>query len=193
MIVCVDVQHIGKRTRVNDRGAFSFGHTEVFFTEQYGRKIAEILREKGHEVHFSAESLVDYVLDGNYGERHEFSNSVKADLYLACHVNAGAQADYSLVEHQVGAWERTTWLATMVAKAFKDRIPTEKAYVKSLGSGDRGYSCIDGVRTASALLLEPFFIDNEEDHRFAATPGGIKTIAMCVTDFIPEWVERFKV
>jgi len=191
MIVCVDVQHIGKRNRPNDRGAFAFGRTEVSFTEAYGTAIKDILEGMGHKVYLSIESLTDGILDGNYGERHDFANRVGADLYLACHVNAGAQADYSLTEIQYNAFERTFWLAKTIAQNFRDRIPTSKAYVKRLKPANRGWSCIDGIKGGSAILLEPFFIDNQEDHEFASTEEGIQTIAMCVTDAVQEWMELY--
>lgn len=190
LVICVDIQHIGKKSKPRVRGAYAFERTEVFFTEAYGRRVAEILEEAGHTVHLSIEDLEDGILDGSYGKRHEYANSVGSDLYLACHVNAGG-ADYSLNEVQYNAWERTLWLARTIAENFRDRIPTKKAVIRKLGPGDRGYSCIDGVRKGSAILLEPFFIDDKTDHEFASTDEGIDTIARCITEPIALWVEKY--
>ncbi len=192
MIVCVDVQHIGKKSSPHDTGAYAFGKTEIWFTLRYGKLIAEELKALGHTVYFSAESLTDGILDGDYSTRHEFANKIEADLYIACHVNAGG-ADYALVEIQRGAYQKTIDLANSVAQAMKDAVPCSRAVVNKIGDGERGWNCISGIKKPCAILLEPFFIDNAEDARFMSTDEGTKRLAHAVVSAISLWAKKYQV
>ena len=157
LLVALDVQHIGKPSGSRpwlDRGAVSpAGWTEVDLTLAYTIAAERELQRLGHHVVL--------LTDGTYRERWARADRYGADIYVACHADAGG-GDRGTVYHDyrsVGAepTERGFGLAWAVARALADVVPWPIA-AAPLSPGVRGWVCISGVQ-AVALLLEPGYVD----------------------------------
>lgn len=151
--IVLDVQHIHKP--VIDHGACFNGRTEVWESLAYARIAKTMLEEEGFEVYMTDQT--QGILVGSYVLRHKWANENRIDLYFACHVNAGG-GNYALVETVEGAYIRTELCAEFCAKEFGKAVGVDHRLFK-LSKSMRGYSCISNL-SASALLLEPYFIDN---------------------------------
>lgn len=153
MKIVLDYQHINKPHNPKDPGA-TMGHLqEIDCTIGYMNELRMKLQAAGHTVFFG--------LSGTYSERHKFVNErIKPDLYLAGHINAGG-GRYALLELDHRAGFRTKNIAGHIADELVTGLPVSKCETRFLKSGDRGFSCIGGVN-ASAILLEPLFIDTPE-------------------------------
>lgn len=163
MRIALDVQHIHKWERV-DHGAAWGERVEVWESLKYARVAKSQLEELGYEVYMTDWTLG--VLVGSYPDRHTWANEHNIDLYFACHVNASdPPGNYGLVEIAHNSRQSTLATAAHVAGLFEEvlGIPGK---IRRLEPGDRGWVCIDGTHLrASAILFEPFFINNP-DHSF---------------------------
>jgi N-acetylmuramoyl-L-alanine amidase len=127
------------------------GHLkEIDCTIGYMNELRMKLYAAGHEVFFG--------LSGAYSDRHNQVNFINPDLYLAGHINGGG-GSYALLELDHRAGSKTKSIATHIADELVTGLPVTKCDTRFLKPGDRGFSCIGGVH-ASAILLEPLFIDN---------------------------------
>ena len=161
MRVALDVQHAGKPDHPGDRGAHWLGVDEVDVTRAYAAEIDRELRRLGHMVHWLG--------CGTYAERWALSDARGADVYLACHLDAGLAGragDRGLVLHDYRSAKGAALadiVAPELAKALvwsvkatpcrpdDDGEPRDEDY-------SEGFACIRGVK-AVALVLEPGFLD----------------------------------
>lgn len=157
MRVVLDVQHQGRVSKPMDRGAYSQGFEEVELTRRYAGAADQELRRLGHQVFLLS--------DGEYRERWERADRYSADVYVACHVDAGG-GDRGTVffDHRSS---RGKLLAQCIAQELGQTVawPVEAKQAHPDTDGIRGnqgegpYATIFGVR-AVAVCYEPGFIDS---------------------------------
>lgn len=108
---------------------------------------------------------VAIVPDGPYRERHAWVRERQQgargrSLYLQLHGNAG-QGTYALCEYDAQSEEGRR--AAQIIVAELERLSQIRAgQVRALESGERGYTCIQGiwpVRACAAVLVEGAFLD----------------------------------
>ncbi len=152
--IVLDVQHMGKPHNPSDRGATCNGLVEADFCLEYALIAYRCLASLGHKPFLITH---DY-----YRQRAAFANLIKADLYLACHLNSSERPPthpYALVEFTEYAGPITRQFAQHLAQIFGQNLPVETSKVHCIRKGERGWSCINRV-AAPALLLEPLFINH---------------------------------
>ena len=190
MRVVLDRQHAGSASRIDDRGAQADldgdGHIgnherEAMITPAYILAAESALLRMGHEV------IV--ISDGTYPERAARAIRYEADVYVACHANAGA-GDYGLAVHNVGSTKGAALAAAIVAK-LKLVCPELRRVVigdTSAGSFPRAAACIGGVSKARAvgICYEPGFLD-QPAHRTMWVTGGPTRIGQALAEGIDAW------
>lgn len=179
MIVVLDQQHIGRKSRPGDRGATNGLLRETDLTRAYIDVAWAELRRQGHQVH---------ILDtGEYAERQAQANALAAQnpavphVYVACHVNAG-KGTYALVEHDSRSRAGLA-AATRTAQALEALPEIKAGKVIGMVPATRGYACIrdiyDGPANITAILYEPGFIDAPA-HQALWTPEGLRRVGMAL-------------
>jgi N-acetylmuramoyl-L-alanine amidase len=162
-LFAIDVQHRGKPTSFNDRGAVnSDGINEVMVTSMMAESLDTALRNLGHSVFVG--------MAGTYSERHSYVNTVSADYYFALHMNAGANAKfdrgYLFYDYRS---TRGKDLAEKLAVEMSRRLgySVEAASCRPDTNGTardadyaEAFNCIAGVK-AVALCFEPGFLDGK--------------------------------
>lgn len=170
--IVLDVQHMGKPHRPDDRGAVSANSD---YESDLALKYALCIRTR-----FMKEGFKTFLMThGTYQERHVWANTYcdsKTSLYLACHINAGG-GSYPLIEHTETAMEQTRAIAKLIAKKFDDLSQDyfSPAQIWKIAKKERGWGCISDTNM-SALLLEPLFIDNSYHLEVAKKPWSIATV-----------------
>jgi N-acetylmuramoyl-L-alanine amidase len=199
MRVAIDVQHAFKPWPLqNDRGAVfrlqdGTHVTEFSLAWQYATALAETLERAGHQVLRNAPGA-QFPLTGWYSARARQAAAWRAQLYLACHVNAGG-GSYALLStaqdmsvdvppSDVAAWS----VSGRIATALRATGMVTAGKTAGLTVTSRGYACISVARRLGipAVLVEPFFGDNPGvmilDHpAFCAEIG--QAIAAAVIDY----------
>ncbi len=160
--IILDVAHAGKPSKPQDRGCHHDGIYESDVALQY----VLFIRER----FFVSDYKVFLITSGEYTERRLWANKncpAATSLYLSCHLNAG-NGRYSLVEYHHDARDQTKRLAEYIATEFHQILNTEypdMSYapggVRGIERFGRGSICLRNTRM-SALLIEPFFLDNPE-------------------------------
>lgn len=176
MRVAIDLQHAGKPSRPDDRGASAFGVEEVSLTRLHLDGADRELRRLGHQVL--------PLSDGEYADRWARADAWRADVYVALHVNAGGGArgevfhDYrsthgpALAEAVAAALhDALRWpCAARPCRPDDDGQPRDEDYQEA-------YGCIRGVR-AVAILVEPGFLDGPPEHRALLRDGALVGAAL---------------
>lgn len=171
LLVAATIGHAGRRSRWGDRGATHEGVEEVSVVRHYTDALDRELRRLGH-------SCV-LLSDGEYRVQWARVDGYGADVYLACHANAG-RGDYGLVLHDYRS-RRGAELAALVAeeqaramgwtvraapcRPDTDGRPRDGDYAEA-------WSTIAGV-DAVALCLEPYFLDGPRRSAFLAGLGAV--------------------
>lgn len=173
MRIALDVQHRGKPDKPADRGAHWLGVDEVDVSALYAAEIDRELRRLGHEVHWLG--------CGGYAERWALSDVRGADVYLACHLDAGLAGragDRGLVlyDHRsprgaalAGPMAQSLAVAlgwsvhSLPCRPDDDGEPRDEDYSEP-------YACIRGVK-AVALVLEPGFLDGAKGTQLWTDPA----------------------
>lgn len=162
MLIVLDAQHQGKPSHPNDRGASSGGLEEVTVTRAYVEAADHELRRLGHQV------IV--LSDGEYSARWARADAYGAQVYVACHADAGGgNRGEVFFDHRS---HRGPALATAVATALHSALEWP-VVARACHPDDDGeprdedyseaYNCIQGVR-AVAVLVEPGFVDGSPAH-----------------------------
>lgn len=149
--ICIDVGH-----DVEDRGACSscLGYTEW----EYNNELASILA--GLLMGYGFNPIIVY--RKSYTELPEQINNTKADLTISLHCNAfngsvsGTETLYYGASSKSKALAKSVQTETVIALGLPDRG------AKGLKKGDRGYSLLLATEMPH-ILVEPFFIDNDDD------------------------------
>jgi N-acetylmuramoyl-L-alanine amidase len=186
--IILDVGHAGKPSKPLDRGCSYEGIYESDVTLQYAIFIRERFLLKEYNTFL--------ITSGHYSERIRWANKhcdPKSSFYLSCHLNAasGHKGRYSLVEHYYDATEQTRQLAEHIATQFHQILETEypsMSYapggVREIEKGGRGSVCLKNTNM-SALLIEPFFLDNPE--HVAKYYKRLATVARAVFNGVEEF------
>lgn len=163
-----DTKPAGKRSkpiRIEDPGVVVGSRREIDVATIYTlgdggtwRGLLGELEDRGYPVH--------RITPGPYADRQAEAAELAAAhpgdrcVYLQSHVNAGG-GRYALVEHdRASEWGQAA--AELLAEALGELSEVSIGKVASIGPGERGWICIDGIRplpTTFALLLEPGFLD----------------------------------
>lgn len=173
MKVAIDVQHRGKPDKPGDRGAHWLGVDEVDVSTLYAAEVDRELRRLGHTIHWLG--------CGSYPSRWALSDSYGADVFLACHLDAGLAGragDRGFVLHDHRSTRGAT-LAQLVAADLTAHLPWHVSAVPCRPDDDgeprdedysEAHSCIRGVR-AVALVLEPGFLDGARGAQLWTDPA----------------------
>jgi N-acetylmuramoyl-L-alanine amidase len=172
MLIALDRQHAG----VPSRAYADAGEQEALLTPVYMLAAEVRLRELGH--------AVVPISDGQYADRHRRTNGYEADVYVACHLNAGG-GDYGLAVHDTRSASGKA-LAGHVVRSLTAACPELRRGVVGDTQGfPRALACIDGVFTGKpvGLCFEPCFMDRPE-HQVLLTPAGLQRIGRALADGI---------
>lgn len=184
----VDVQHI-YRTGIHrwDRGTVFRLKTggkvwEADGALHYAQTLASQLRQWGATV-WSNEPKTG-ILVGPYSRRQESATALGANLYLACHLNAG-NGSYAVVEYVDGG------LGAAVGRAITDELTHSLPEITAgkvvvLYPGDRGVACVRGFTAGPAVILEPLFGDHET-HQALLSMAGLELVGMALARAIATW------
>ena len=152
------------------------------------------LRHLGHQVY--------PISHGRYQDRHKAANAVKADVYVALHLNSltggtrsGQNGNYAAVfhDHRSKAENGPALAADIAAQlselpVFGSRVRIWKA------RGDdwtkRAYSTIRGVKKPVAICYEPAFIDLKAHQDAFFSPDKIGILGERLADGIHAWAQR---
>jgi N-acetylmuramoyl-L-alanine amidase len=194
LTVVLDVQHIYRTgAHAGDRGTrytlTNGTHIwEAAIATAYAAAAGNWLRVRGARV--STNDPVRSILTGPYSVRNRFAVALKADAYLACHVNAG-DGSYGLLEWMDGGVGVS--LASSIAKELQTLPEIRATKVNMLHRGDRGAVCIEAtvpaaprVPAVSAVIVEPFFGDNPRQQALIEPPRLVElgaTIGRGVADW----------
>lgn len=195
--VALDVQHLFRPAHPNDRGAIfrtsrgtlaSEGELALGYTAAARREL-----ERNNALVFTNHPLTvankTPHLVGPYSRRALDAELLEADVYLACHVNAGA-GKYARCSSD--GWRRGPTLASSIGQAISSEFPMVVTYhqVVALRRGDRGWPCIGLVRQpCTAVLLEPFFGDNPRHLAAIGSPAGLERLGRAVASAVLRWWE----
>jgi N-acetylmuramoyl-L-alanine amidase len=160
--VVVDTQHLFRTDHPTDRGtiytlADGTHVAEADAALAYSAALVGALRSFGAQVLTNDPHAG--ILIGTYPQRNRVAAAWGAQIYLACHVNAG-RGSYALAE-AMGYSELSTSLASRVMMTVAQNVPEVLTFTwHSLRIGDRGSVCIDRFPAdGAAVILEPFFGD----------------------------------
>jgi N-acetylmuramoyl-L-alanine amidase len=190
--VVVDVQHLYREgPHAGDRGAVFALRGGGTVTEgecaiHYAQAAVSALRDRGATVHTNNVSA--HVLVGPYSRRQSQAMVMGADLYLACHVNAGGGA-YAAVEYLDRP--ECSDVAKAVLSELKGSIP-ELVLTRTtvLAPGARGAVCLQGFTSGPAVLLEPFFGDWAGHRRLVGLSGLAEVGAAIARGCGAWWAQR---
>lgn len=187
--VAVDVQHAFRSgVRAGDRGArFTVAGLTVWetsYTLAYGRACALELAALDHLVLTNADGTVwGSRFVGPYSHRQQVARAWAADVYLACHVNAGG-GTYGRVSWALDSSmrERSRAIATVLQEAIATwRGARVQAF--ALKPGDRGHVCVYAADVPlGAVLLEPFFGDDPAPPGLDAMPSLGRMLARALDE-----------
>lgn len=192
--VVVDVQHLYRTgLHARDRGAiFTLPDrtrvAEASLATSYAFALCETLSTAGASV--LTNDPLRSILVGPYSARHTAAMAWKANLYLACHVNAGGGRYARLVglaESPAALLAATP--AGQIGKQLTDTFPgtIRSADPHPLVAGDRGAVCVRGILPpAAALILEPFFGDTPI-HQALFAPAQLVALGRAIGRGVIEW------
>ena len=142
-----------------DTGASGFGLKEQDVSFYIAEKLAELLRQAGHEVKMSRNALEDNVgntVSESINGRANMANNWGADLFLSIHCNAGGGAGTETLVYQHGN------SAAETAQKICD-VVCERLELKNRGVKERPDLGVLRLTNMPAVLVETAFIDNESD------------------------------
>jgi len=188
--VVLDRQHAGQVGRIADRGAQAdLDHSggidaherEAMLTPGYILAAEARLIALGHEV------IV--ISDGTYAARALRAIDYGADVYVACHANAGA-GNYGLAVANVGSAQGAVLASAIVTKLRALCPELDRVVVgdTSAASFPRAHACIGGVAKARAIGIcyEPGFLDQPR-HAPLWTGSGPIRVGQALAEGIDAW------
>lgn len=195
--IAIDVQHLYRSHLPLDKGAvYTLANgqrvTEAWAATLYADAMATWFRSRGAEVLTNSTRLGTLI--GYYSRRQTEAMTWRADVYLACHVNAGrgsyARACYAT--GNVGNPQLAERVGVRLNDTFAEILTHQ---VVAMSPGDRGLACVARF-TGPHLLLEPFFGDNPRQQGLLAGSRlqflG-ETIALAIADWLQFGAERREV
>lgn len=185
--IVVDVQHLYRSgIHRGDRGTV-FRHPdgttsiEADMATHYALTLADALRSRGATVWSNDPGAK--MLIGPYWSRTAQAMALGADVYLACHVNAGG-GSYARAEYMAGSTGEP--IARAVVEELARVVPEVKSrQVVPLRRGQRGAVCIEGF-VGAGIILEPFFGDSLANAPLT-TLAGLERVGRAIADGITHW------
>jgi N-acetylmuramoyl-L-alanine amidase len=190
----VDVQHLYRDgIHTGDRGSryrLKDGSTlwEADAALQYAAVIGRELKSLGASVWTNDPH--SGILVGPYSRRHQSAMVMGANLYLACHLNAGGGAYASVEYMRLTASEPIAKCVTAELEQSFSEI--HRSRTVALAPGDRGAVCVQGFTTGPAIILEPLFGDYA-DHQGLLTLVGLERVGQAIVRGIVTWARRWGV
>lgn len=190
LTAAVDVQHLYRESHPGDQGSMftdAAGRhtTEASLATVYAIALASWFRARGARV--LTNDRAAGTLLGEYWTRNHAAAAWGADVYLACHVNAGG-GRYATVEYMNGS--PGLFLALSVLGMLKGVPELNGSHSKALRRGDRGAVCVEGFPAdrGAAVILEPFFGDCPAHRPLWAAPRLVG-IAGLIGEGVARWWE----
>lgn len=193
--VAVDVQHLYKpKPHQFDRGTrFVLANGTGIFEAQaatvYASSLVAWSRARGARVLTNDPNNRDHLpqLVGSYPSRNREADKWGADVYLACHVNAGS-GHYARTEYLAGTGGAR--LGYRIDMALTGEFQELAGHSEvALSPGQRGCVCIGAFpRTKRAVLLEPFFGDQPR-HWPLFSPPELVHLGETIGAGIADWFD----
>ena len=159
-----------------DPGAVSGRLIERDMVKVYGNALAERLTAAGWETKVKEGGI-------SISESAQESNGFGADIMLSCHINAGGgdrgEAIYSVRDGS----ER---LANVVCDGLKAAGQTVTRTYTKLNSRGADYYGILRLTECPAVIIEPFFLDNDTDREIGDTEAKLIHLGRCIADALIE-------
>ena len=186
-VIALDRGHVGRNYgNVTKAGAQSGSLNEDVLAREYMRAIEDTLRAAGHEVIL--------LCHGTYSSRQAFASPI-ADVFVACHVNAGG-GTYGLV-----CYDHRSKSGPVLAQTVANELqrawgstpenPLSKTVAAAASSEkwENAWNLIKGVYSGKpvGLVFEPFFLD-QKHHACMATPEGLARTGKALADGIIAWL-----
>lgn len=168
--IFIDPGHGGK-----DNGASNGELIEDNMNLVTATAAAEFLRKYGCEVKLSR--TWDTYL--SLTERAVMANNWGADYFISCHYNAGG-GDRGEVLHSVthgGSYSLAQAIGAQLSALGQTQM---KFYSKKASSGNGDYFTVIAKSKAPAVIVEPCFIDNAADAKFADTQAEQQAIGVAI-------------
>ena len=152
--VVLDRQHAGKPGSRDQGAVFADGTTEAQHAMWQIENATPWLEASGVKV--------SIFLKGHYPDRNRAANAAGADLYVACHVNAGG-GHYALTEYVAdrGNVPGSRRAAETLLRTIDDELGQKAVGPWALRSGDRGHVCVAAC-SMPAVIFEPYFVENRK-------------------------------
>lgn len=181
MRVAIDIGHVGKRSRPEDRGAEHLGYMEANLVFDYATVARKHLELLGHTAFILAHD--------NYVKRHEFCDSVKVDVHVQCHLNS-PDGRYALILLSTDASDSCIAFAEIMSHHFKKWLGSliSKVDVLPIKADDRRYICLNPG--SPSLILEPLFLKNDSHLKFMLHHDGLFMVGMAIAEAVNEWGKR---
>lgn len=191
--VAVDVQHLYRNDKPNDRGSVytvedathatgQVRTTEAAAATIYAGALVTFLRGLGAAV--LTNDPVRRVLVGDYWHRNIEAAAWHADLYLACHLNAGG-GRYACIEYMGVQAGVCAMPAAFILSATTEET-RQTGVRRTLFRGDRGPVCIEAF-SGRAFIVEPFFGDGAGDSQRLLAPASLARIGQAIGRGILAW------
>lgn len=162
-LVVLDVQHAFRGfPHAKDRGArfvdaLGAVYWEADLATRYAAAAAAHLIAAGVEVRTQSHDLPN-LLRGPYSRRASEAAQLGADLYVACHVNAGGGRYARFPWHTLPSLDFARAIASQLGSDL--RPPLSGVQTPQIRRGERGFVCIGLVKPPTlAVLCEPYFGD----------------------------------
>lgn len=178
MKIAIDIGHMGKKSRPNDRGAEYNGYVEADLALEYAVLARKLLESDGHQTFLLAHT--------NYTDRHAFCNTVDVDLHIQCHINS-PDGRYALLIHRDDASDSCITLTEIMSHQFKKWLGSKisKVDVLSIKPDDSRYVCLNPG--SPSLILEPLFLKNDTHLKFMLHEEGLTMIGKAIAESVFEW------
>lgn len=170
MKIFIDPGHGG-----TDPGACSGNLIEKNMNLITATATAEYLQKYGCEVKLSRTTDTYLSLTG----RANMANNWGADYFVSCHYNAGG-GDRGEVIHSVthgSSYNLAQAIGSRLANLGQTQL---NLYDKKASSGTGDYFTVIAKSKAPAVIVEPCFIDNEQDRQIADTESEQKEIGVAI-------------
>ena len=203
LLVALDRQHVGKPHALSDLGAWGdldqdgehdVLESEAIWTAPVLLSAEMRLRELGHRIY--------PITHGRYSDRHAAANAVKADVYVAGHLNSltggtrsGQTGNYAAVfyDHRTRKGNGDALAEAIAAELSRFPVFGSRVRIWPARPDDwthRAYSTIKGVTSPVAICYEPAFLDYRPHQDAFFTPEKIGLLGVALADGIHAWGQR---
>ena len=183
-LVVLDRQHIGKPSRPLDLGAEREGLAEAVLVRRYLATAEDVLRAGG--------CVVVPMGDGDYSDRHARACAMRADVYVAGHVNAGGgSGGYAFYDSRSAAGHLLARAVAARLGEFPELRGASATACSGAAPWSNAWHTIRGVYEGRpvGLCYEPCFID-QPAHAPLFTSDGLVRVGTALARGILDYLER---